>query len=188
MAGKSCVLVTHHFMLAHQHLPYSIAQEYSNPQISCVSVRVSGYQPVIEIGCTHICIRSIQKGVFTPPLYVCGWTEVADLGHRSGAGLRWLCFFGGAGDIGLGCSHGDADTQWTHCLRLRHAHKYLIGHCMTASLDGPIVKKERKTFSLPTVVPQEAHRCWTLLRVTDIIIVQLTTTLILFYQLFIDGH
>lgn len=56
------------------------------------------------------------------------------------------------------------------------------------SFPGWTHSQERKTFSLPTLVPQEAHRCWTLLRVTDIIIVQLTTTLILFYQLFIDGH
>lgn len=162
MAGKFCVLVTHHFMLVHQHLPYSIAREYSNPQTSCVSVRVSGHQPVIEIGCTHIYIRSIQKGVFAPPLYVCGWTEVADLGHRSGAGLRWLCFLEGQGILGSVVLMGTLTHKWTHCLCSRHAYKYLIGHCMTASLDGPKVKKERH-FPYPPWYPKkpiDAEHCF----------------------------
>ena len=173
MTGKFWLLVTHHFILVHQHLPYSIAWEYSTPQTGCVSIRFSGYQPVTAIGCTQICIRSIQKGVCVPPLCTCEWTEVADLGHRSVAGLE------GQGILGSVLLMGMLTHKWTHWLFSRHTHKHLISHHMTASLDRPTVKKER--LSLPTLVPQEAHRCWILLQVADVTTVQFTTTLILFY-------
>lgn len=155
MTGKFWVLVTH-FILVHQHRPYSIAREYSNPQTGCVLVRFSGYQPVIEIGCTQICIRSIQKGVFVPPLCTCGWSEVADLGHRSVAGLE------GQGILGSVVLMGMLTHKWTHCLCSRHTYKHLISHHITASLDRPIVKKERH-FPYPPWYPKkpiDAEHCF----------------------------
>lgn len=105
---------------------------------------------------------------------VWSWAEVALL-------------FGGAGDTGPSCSHRDADTH-VNTLSLLTSRLQISYWPAHNSFPGWTHSQEGKAFSLPTLVPQEAYRCRTLLQVADVTIVQFTTTSILFYQLFMDGH